>query len=79
MVIYAYTDHGKARYHLLTDIPSMTVGTANGRMKTGLHFSRPNETPARVSYSVMQAMGVPIGEWGKGSNKVTGPIPGLLT
>jgi len=78
MVIYAYTDHGKARYHLLTDIPSMTVGTGNGRLKTGMHFSRPNETPARVSYSVMQAMGVPIGEWGKGSNKVTSPIPGLL-
>ena len=79
MVIYAYTDHGKARYHLLTDIPSMTVGNANGRLKTGLHVPRPNETPARVSYTVMQAMGVPIGDWGKGSNKVTSPIPNLLT
>ena len=73
------TRQDQLEYRAYDVADTFTVGTANGRLKTGLHFSRPNETPARVSYSVMQAMGVPMGEWGKGSNKVTSPIPGLLT
>jgi hypothetical protein len=78
MVIFAYTDHGKPRIHSALDMPVITIGNGDGRMKTGMHINRPGDTVCRVSFSVLQAMGVSGGAWATGSNKVNTPISEVL-
>ena len=78
MVVFAFTDHGKPRFHSLQDMPIFTLGSGNGRLKTGLHVPRQGEAATRVSYTVQQALGMPVSVWGTGSNRITSPIPGML-
>jgi len=78
MILLAYTDHGAPRLHSVVNYPFITFGSANGRMKTGMHFPTPGDTAARVTFTIQQAMGVPVSSWGAGSNHVTSPISGVL-
>jgi hypothetical protein len=78
MIVFAFTDHGKPRFHSLQDMPVITLGSGNGRLKTGLHVPRQGEAVTRVSYTIQQALGVPVSAWGTGSNRITSPIPGIL-
>jgi hypothetical protein len=78
MVIFAYTDHGAPRLHSLRNYPIITLGSGNGRMKTGMHVPKPGDAATRVTLTVQQAMGVPISSWGTGSNRVTSPISEVL-
>jgi len=77
-VLFAYTDHGAARLHSVHNYPFVTIGAGNGRLKTGLHVPKPGDTAARVTFTLMQAMGVPISDFGSGSNRVTSPISEVL-
>ena len=72
-VVYAFTDHEEARLHSLQNYPFFTIGSAGGRMKTGLHVSAPGEAVTRVGLTMQQLFGVPVSSWGTGSNKVTAP------
>ena len=58
--------------------PSSRSAMRNGRIKTGMHFPTPGDTATRVTFTVQQAMGVPVSSWGSGSNHVTSPISGVL-
>ena len=78
MILFAYTDHGAPRLHSVRNYPFITIGDGNGRMKTGMHFPTPGDTAARVTFTIQQAMGVPVSSWGTGSNHVTSPISGVL-
>jgi hypothetical protein len=78
MIVFAFTDHGAPRLHSLRNMPILTLGSANGRLKTGMHVPRPGEASSRVGYTVMQAMGVPVGSWGTKSNQVSSPVPEVL-
>lgn len=78
MILFAYTDHGAPRLHSLRNYPFVTFGSANGRMKTGMHIARPGDAATRVTLTVQQAMGVPVSAWGVGSNRVTSPISEVL-
>ena len=78
MILFAYTDHGAPRLHSLRNYPFVTFGSANGRMKTGMHISRPGDAATRVCLTVQQAMGVPVSAFGVGSNRVTSPISEVL-
>jgi hypothetical protein len=77
-VLFAYTEHGAPRLHSVRNYPFVTIGDANGRMKTGMHFATPGDTSARVTLTLQQAMGVPVSSWGTASNHVTSPISGVL-
>ncbi len=77
-LIFAFTDHGAPRYHSVRNYPMITIGNAGGRIKTGMHIPRLGEAATRVSYTVQQAMGVPVSTWGTRSNTVTSPVPGVL-
>jgi hypothetical protein len=68
LIMYS-TDGGYARTHSTENIPLMTIGNANGRVKTGQHISAKGDTAARFGLTNMQALGVPIGVWGTESNK----------
>jgi hypothetical protein len=78
MILFAYTDHGAPRLHSVRNYPFITIGDGNGRIRTGKHFPTPGDTAARVTFTVQQAMGVPVSSWGSGSNHVTSPISGVL-
>ena len=78
-VIMYSTDSGYARTHSTENIPMMTIGSAGGRMKTGIHVSAKGDTATRVGLTVMQAVGVPIGTWGTESNKTSKTLTEVLT
>ena len=42
-VLFAYTDHGAARLHSVHNYPFITIGSGNGRLKTGLHIPKPGD------------------------------------
>lgn len=72
------TDHGDARIHSMDALPIMTVGSAGGRLKTGLHVSSPGDPATRVGLTVQQAMGVPLSTWGERSNQTSKTISEVL-
>lgn len=74
MLIFAYTDHGAPRLHSLHNYPTITLGSAGGRLKTGMHVPHAGQPITRVSLTAMQAMGVPIASFGTGSNQANSAI-----
>jgi len=78
MLILWQTDHGYARVHTMDNVPIMTFGSANGRLRTGIHYSGIGDPTTRVGLTVQQAMGVPTDRWGALSNNTNKPITELL-
>jgi hypothetical protein len=74
MLIFAFTDHGAPRLHSLHNYPVITLGSAGGRLKTGMHVPQAGQPITRVSLTAMQAMGVPIASFGTGSNQANSAI-----
>ncbi|HLG89431.1 MAG TPA: DUF1552 domain-containing protein [Alphaproteobacteria bacterium] len=72
------TDHGYAKLHSVENIPIITAGSANGRMKTGIHCAALGDTVARVGLTVQQAMGLPVSTWGTESNQTSKPFTEVL-
>lgn len=72
------TDHGDARVHSLNNIPVMTVGSGNGRIKTGIHVAAPGDPVTRVGLSVQQALGIPVTAWGEAGNRTTRTIGDIM-
>jgi len=77
-VVLWQTDHGYARTHTMDDLPILTIGSAAGRLKTGMHIVASGDPSARVGLTVQQAMGVSINSWGRLSNKTSKPLTELL-
>ena len=73
LVLYS-TDTGFAKYHSVENMPLLTVGGVNGRMKTGVHVRAPGDTVARAGLSIQQAFGVAIASWGTESNLTSKPF-----
>lgn len=78
MTVFAFTDHGAPRVHSLLNYPMITIGGANGAIKSGSHFATPGEATTRVTLTIQQALGVPVSSWGVGSNQASVPISGVL-
>jgi Protein of unknown function (DUF1552) len=78
MLLLGHTCHGAPRLHSLQNYPFLTFGSANQRIKTGMHVPTPGDVATRVSFTVQQAMGVPTASFGTGSNHVNSPINGVL-
>jgi hypothetical protein len=78
MLVFAHTCHVAPRLHSLQNYGFLTLGGASGRVKTGMHVSTPGDVATRVTFTIQQAMGVPVSSWGTGSNHVTSPISGVL-
>ena len=78
MLIFAFTEHGAPRLHSVRNMPIITLGSANGRMKTGLHVPRPSDQVTRVGLTAQQIMGVSASSWGVGANRVTSPISEVI-
>jgi hypothetical protein len=79
MLVLAYTDSGYAKNHTTDNIPMLTVGSAGGRLKTGIHVAAAKGDPVtRVSLTVQQAVGVPVSSFGTESNKTSKTITEVM-
>jgi len=78
MLIVAQTDTSDAKTHSVIGIPSMTVGKAGGRIKTGLHINGNASPVSRIGLTLMQLMDVSISEWGTRSLRTTSPISAII-
>ncbi|MGE0282967.1 MAG: DUF1552 domain-containing protein [Rhodospirillaceae bacterium] len=72
------TDHGDARTHSIEDIPIMTVGSAGGLVKTGMHIVAAGDPCCRAGLTVQQVFGVPLNTWGNRSNETTRTITEIV-
>jgi hypothetical protein len=72
------TDHGYARTHTMDDLATMTVGSAAGRIKTGMHIRAAGDPQTRVGLTLQQVMGVSLNSWGGNSNQTTKTMTELL-
>jgi len=73
-----YSDTGWAKIHQIDNIPMMVVGGANGRHKGGQHIKVAAEPVTRVSLTVQQMMGLPVGDFGKGDMATSKPITEIM-
>ncbi len=70
--ILATTDCSYAKQHLLEDYPIVIAGSANGALKTGVHYRSPaNENTSKVLLSLARAMGMTLDGYGQGDAKAT--------
>lgn len=78
IVIYYFTDNGYARLHTLDNMPTLTAGLANGRIKGGHHIATSGDPITRVGLTLMQALGVPISNWGTFSNDTSKTVTEIV-
>lgn len=78
VLIMGVTDHGNARQHSVTEMPMLTAGFANGRVRNGVHVAAPGDTACRLGLTCQQAVGMPIGSWGAQSNNTSKPFSEIL-
>ena len=78
IVVLWQTDHGYARTHSMDNLPIFTVGSANGRLRTGLHVQAQGDPATRVGLTVQQALGVPVYSWGALSNETSKTITDII-
>ncbi len=65
MALLATSDISFGRTHSLDEFPIVIAGTANGRLRAGLHYRSPfAENTSMVMLSLIRACGVNAGSWG---------------
>jgi hypothetical protein len=70
--ILATSDVSYGRQHLLDDYPIVIAGSANGALKTGLHYRSPaNENTSKVTLTLARAMGMTLDSFGTAEAKAT--------
>lgn len=67
-VVLGYSDTGNAKTHSTENIPMFIAGGAGGRHKPA-HVAGANDPVSRVSLTVQQLLGLPVGEYGVGAMK----------
>jgi hypothetical protein len=77
-LLYHTTDVGFGRTHQLDSMPLLTAGSANGRIKTGIHFAASGDPVTRIGLTLQQAFGVPVSAWGAESNNTAKTISEIV-
>jgi hypothetical protein len=78
MLVMSGTDHGYAKIHSVENMPVMTVGNLNGRVKSGLHIQAKGDPISRVGLTVQQAFGMPIAAWGTDTMETSKTIKEII-
>lgn len=78
MVVLGTTDSSNPRLHSLEDFPILLAGGADGRVVMGQHIRSDGDNASRVGLALLQAVGVPVGEFGFGDGLATSPAGGIL-
>jgi hypothetical protein len=77
-MLLAHSETGFAKIHALENIPMFIAGGAGGRIKTGLHVEATGEPVTRVGFTIQQALGVPVENWGTQSLNTSKPIREIM-
>jgi len=77
-LLLAHSETGHAKIHALENIPMFICGRANGKIKTGMHVSAQGEPVTRVGFTIQQALGVPVENWGTLSLNTSKPVGEIL-
>jgi hypothetical protein len=77
-MLLAHSETGFAKIHALENIPMFIAGGAGGRIKTGLHVEATGEPVTRVGFTIQQALGVPVENWGTQSLNTSKPIGEIM-
>jgi len=72
-VMLGFSDTGYAKIHSTDNIPLFIAGGANGKHKAGQHIVGNGDPVSRISLTVQQLAGMPVGEFGIGSMKTSRP------
>jgi len=76
--IYCTTDQSFAKIHGIEGIPMFSAGTAQGRVRTGLHIDGRGSPGCRLGYTAQRLMGLEIESWGDQSNNTSNAISEIL-
>ena len=77
-MLLAHSETGFAKLHALENIPMFIAGGAGGRIKTGMHIKQDGEPVTRVGFTIQQALGVPVDNWGTMSLNTSKPVSEIL-
>jgi len=77
-LVFAHSETNFAKFHTVDGIPMMTAGSANGKVKTGIHVAAKGTTVSRLGLTLQQVMGVSVDKWGTGSLATNKPITEIL-
>lgn len=76
--ILATSDCNYGRQHTLDDYPIVLCGSANGALKTGLHYRAPSpDNTSKVALSLARAMGLTIETFGSAEGKTTSGLSAI--
>jgi len=76
--VYATTDQSFAKIHSIEGIPMFSAGTAQGRVRNGLHIDGGGSPGTRLGYTAMRLMGLDMPRWGDKSNTTSSEISEIL-
>ena len=77
-LVYAHTDCQVAKVHSIDNIPMMTAGKLNGKVKSGQHIDGKGQPGTRLGFTLQRIMGVPVGSWGTGSMQASQEISEII-
>lgn len=71
-LILGTSDVSSPRTHQIDEFPIVLAGQAGGKVRTGFHYrSATKENVSMVPYTILNAMGAPVSEFGTGEGLVT--------
>lgn len=76
-VVLGFSDTGNAKIHSTENIPMFVGGGAGGRHKPA-HIAGNNEPVSRVSLTVQQLAGLPVGQYGVGAMQTSRAITEVM-
>ncbi|MFT5359498.1 MAG: hypothetical protein ACI9KE_006741, partial [Polyangiales bacterium] len=77
-VILASSDLAEGRPHSLADYPILVAGGGGGALRAGVHYRSAEENTSKVLLSCLQAMGLPVSEFGVGGGYVDSACTEIL-
>ena len=77
-LVLCMTDCSFGRTHSLEEYPIMLAGGRSAGLRQGVHLRARGENTSKVSFSILQMMGVRATEFGVGPGRVTEVLGGLM-
>jgi hypothetical protein len=76
-LVLCMSDCSFGRTHSLDEYPILLAGGRSAGLRRGVHLRARGENASKVSYSILQMMGVRAAEFGVGNGRVTDGLGGL--
>lgn len=78
-MVMGTTDVSFGRTHSLDNYPVLLAGSANGALKTGMHYhSATNENLCSLSLTLLRTLGVSMPSFGSGAGMTSSPLTAIL-